>query len=287
MEAVFATRGASQTPPGPPGGPRATRAQLDAPPGMWTSGRVHDWQPDVIVKPFSHPKMGTLTYLVYDERARVGVVVDPVCDVDAHGVIRTDFSQQIAAAIDALGIDLQYVLETCVHDDHLTALPFFQDCYGALSAIPSAITRFQSRLSRLFAPGVKFATDGRQFDVLLHAGDVLRAGPLRVEALGSRSSATERFAYRIGDALFVGDAVWPRVGAGEPRQGSACFSFRGIRVQLANARVFAGHANEVKSLGAAVRARRQLVPSRLSESEKAALRWNLCAGRPEGSPFAP
>jgi glyoxylase-like metal-dependent hydrolase (beta-lactamase superfamily II) len=252
---------------------------------MWTSSRIHDWQPDVIVKPFSHPTTGTLTYLVYDERARVGVVVDPVCEVDVQGVVRIDFGQRIAEVIDALGIDLQYVLETRVHHDHLTALPFFQDRYGALSVVASGIVRVQARLSTLFARDAGFATDGRQFDVLLHPGDVLRAGPLRIEALETRRSSPERFAYRIGDAVFVGDEPWPRVGEGDAPRGPARFSIRGLRVQLANARVFAGHANGVKTLGGAERAR-PLVPARLSESEKAALRWNLCAGRPQGSPFA-
>lgn len=254
---------------------------FDAPPGMWRSKLVRDLRsPQVRVEAFLHEPTASLSYLVYDDASRIGVVIDPVSELDPLDGCPPRPDQRMTAAIEALDIDLQYALETRVHCNHFTAASFLQDRYGAATAIAAGVSDVQRRLAALF-DGSRFETDGGQFDVLVHDGDVLRAGPLRIEVVGVPGPPMARVGYRIGDASFVGDARrFP--GASAARRRARPGNDLAPRATL-QPRVFPGvRAMHVVASAAAEVASR--VPGEVapdsSARRAAVLRWNLCGGRP-------
>jgi len=222
----------------------------DAPPGLWTSSRPHRQAepPEIAIQPFLDERMSTLTYLVYDERSLVGVVIDPVTDFEPRRArLSNSSNERVAAAIDRIGIDLQYVLETQVHVEHFTGISFFQDRYGAHSVVGSRVGEVQRAFRDCWGLGDALPVDGRQFDVLLGDGAVLKAGRLRIEALHTPGHTPACVSYRIGDALFAGDTLLPTdcgVGRCDLPGGSAEHLYESLQQLYAlpgSTRVFSGH----------------------------------------------
>lgn len=202
----------------------------------------------MIVKEFFHKPTWTLTYLVYDDTRRVGVVIDSVRDFDAKsGRTSWEFSEEIARFVDAHEIQVPLVLDTHAHADHLSGLPFFKDRFGAKTAIGSKITEVQKAFCEVFNLGSEFPTDGSQFDVLLEDGQVLDVGPFQVEALHTPGHTPACVTYRVDDALFVGDTLFmPDSGTArcDFPSGSADVLFESIQrlYRFADAtRIFVGH----------------------------------------------
>jgi glyoxylase-like metal-dependent hydrolase (beta-lactamase superfamily II) len=161
------------------------------------------------VEPFFDSLTSNVTYLVYDDDTRVGVVIDTLTDFDLRAArTSNESSTRVARVVDRLDIDLQYALETHVHADHLTALPFFADYFGARSVIGAGVGAVQTRFRDFFGLGADFPVDGSQFDVLVTGGDILSAGPLRIEILDTPGHTPACVTYRIGDSLFVGDTLF-------------------------------------------------------------------------------
>lgn len=163
----------------------------------------------MIVKEFFHAPTWTLSYLVYDATQRVGVVIDSVRDFDAESG-RTSWraAEVIASFADERGLRIPYVLDTHAHADHLSGLPFFKERFGAATAIGSGITVVQQTFSEIFNLGAEFATDGRHFDLLLRNGQVVDVGPFQIEAMHTPGHTPACVAYRVDDALFVGDTLF-------------------------------------------------------------------------------
>jgi glyoxylase-like metal-dependent hydrolase (beta-lactamase superfamily II) len=146
---------------------------------------------------------------VWDEAARVGVVIDPVADFDPKsGRLWLESCDAVAAAARAHGLLLPYVLDTHAHADHLSGVPYFRERFGAQSVIGAHIVEVQKIFREVYHLGPQFPCDGRQFDVLLEDGEGLAAGALRVEALHTPGHTPACLSYRIGDALFVGDTLF-------------------------------------------------------------------------------
>ncbi len=161
------------------------------------------------IEHFFDQATSTLTYLVFDEAARVGVVIDPVLDFDApSGRTSTPSAEAVVAAARARGLRIPYVLDTHAHADHMTALPVFRETFGARTVIGAPIVEVQRMFRELYHLGPDFPVDGRQWDVLLGEGDVLEAGPLRIEAIHTPGHTPACMTWRIGDALFVGDTLF-------------------------------------------------------------------------------
>lgn len=163
----------------------------------------------MIIQHFYDEDTSTLTYVVHDEAARVGVVIDSVTDFDPKsGWTSTASCERVAAYVDAQRLTIPYVLDTHAHADHLTGMPFFVDHYGARSGIGWRITAVQAMFRDIFNLGGAFRVDGRQFDVLFGDGDVLDAGPLRIRTRYTPGHTPACMTYEIGDALFVGDVLF-------------------------------------------------------------------------------
>jgi len=174
------------------------------------------------IEPFFHARTSTLTYVVHDVAERVGFVIDPVLDFDsASGRTWTESADAVADFLDERGIRVPYVLDTHAHADHLTALPYFRDRFGARTVIGAQIVLVQQVFREIFNLGDALPVDGSQFDVLLADGDRLEAGPLSLEARHTPGHTPACLSYRIGDALFVGDALF------QPDYGTARCDFPG------------------------------------------------------------
>lgn len=161
------------------------------------------------IQHFYDERTFTLTYVVYDEAARVGVVIDPVRDYDPKsGRTWNESSERVAAFVDGLGLTIPYALETHAHADHLSGVPYFAERYGAETVIGWKLPQIQRLWAKLLHLGPDFATDGRQWDVLLADGQTLDVGPFSITAISTPGHTPACVTYQIGDALFVGDVLF-------------------------------------------------------------------------------
>lgn len=179
------------------------------------------------VQHFFDEATATLSYVVWDEDTRIAVLIDSVLDFDPKsGRTSTRSCQAIAGFLDERRLSLRCVLDTHAHADHLTAMPFFQERFGARTGIGAEIRQVQAIFRKIFNLGDAFRVDGSQFDVLLGEGDVLEVGPLRVEAFHTPGHTPACMSYRIGNALFVGDCLFM------PDYGTARCDFPGGSAEM-------------------------------------------------------
>jgi glyoxylase-like metal-dependent hydrolase (beta-lactamase superfamily II) len=163
----------------------------------------------MVIQHLFDPVTWTLTYVVYDELEKVGVVIDSVTDFDPKsGWTSFRSCEQVAAFIDASKLRILYVMDTHAHADHLTGMSFFARRYKARRVIGDKITLVQETFRDVFNLGAGFAVDGRQFDVLLRDGQTLTVGSLRIEGIHTPGHTPACMTYRIGDAVFVGDVIF-------------------------------------------------------------------------------
>ena len=160
------------------------------------------------VEAFFDEATNSVSYLVADPATLSAAVIDPVLDLElASGRVTTASADRILAAAAEHGLDIQWILETHVHADHLSAAGYLRRRTGARSAIGVGIIEVQ----RAFAPVVgaeDLPLDGSEFDRLLDDGDRLALGALEVEVLQTPGHTPACVSYRIGDAAFVGDTLF-------------------------------------------------------------------------------
>ena len=174
------------------------------------------------VKAFFDPATGTVSYVVHDPKSRAAAVIDPVLDYNPDSG-RTDSSsaQKIVDYVRTERLQVQWLLETHAHADHLSAAPFLQRQLGGKIAIGADIVAVQERFGALFALGQDFHRDGSDFDQLLADGAQFALGALPVSVLHVPGHTPACIAYVIGDAVFVGDTLFM------PDYGSARADFPG------------------------------------------------------------
>jgi glyoxylase-like metal-dependent hydrolase (beta-lactamase superfamily II) len=161
------------------------------------------------VQHFFDPRTSSLTYVVHDPATRDAVVIDPVTDYDPKsGRVGHESAEKVAVWLRENDLRLHFALDTHPHADHLTALPWFREHFGARTGISSGITRIQETWREVFHLGPDFPVDGRQFDVLLREGQPMEAGSLRIDPLLTEGHTPASMTFAIGDALFVGDLLF-------------------------------------------------------------------------------
>jgi glyoxylase-like metal-dependent hydrolase (beta-lactamase superfamily II) len=174
------------------------------------------------IRHFFDEGTSTLSYLVFDADARIGVVIDPVLDFDpASARISTESAEAIAGVIDAEGLRIPLALDTHAHADHVSALSWFRSRYGAKTVIGTGIVEVQRTVRKLFNLDDDFSVEGSSFDVLVGDGERLDAGPFEIEAIHTPGHTPACMTYRIEDALFVGDTLL------QPDYGTARCDFPG------------------------------------------------------------
>ena len=136
------------------------------------------------VTAFFDPATYTYSYVVRDPASSSCVIIDSVLDYDpASGRTKTDSAEKIIAFVREQKLTVEWLLETHVHADHLSAAPYLKQQLGGQLAIGAHITTVQQVFGELFNVESEFATDGSQFDRLLHEGDTLTVGELTLQVL--------------------------------------------------------------------------------------------------------
>ncbi|RZI81458.1 MAG: MBL fold metallo-hydrolase [Pseudomonas sp.] len=155
----------------------------------------------------------TISYLVMDRQTLKCALIDSVLDYDPKSG-RTSYSSadKLIARVEALGASVQWILETHVHADHLSAADYLKAKLGGQVAIGSHITQVQKTFAALFNAEPGFARDGSQFDMLLEDEYVLMIGNLRARALHTPGHTPACMSYVVEDAgekaVFVGDTLF-------------------------------------------------------------------------------
>lgn len=161
------------------------------------------------VNAFFDPATSTVSYVVFDVAGGHAAIIDPVLDYDpASGRTRHQHADKMLAYVRQQQLQTEWLLETHVHADHLSAAPYLQQQLGGRLAIGAGITLVQETFGQLFNAGSGFATDGSQFDHLFHDGERFQLGTLSAEALHTPGHTPACISYRIGDAVFVGDTLF-------------------------------------------------------------------------------
>lgn len=163
-----------------------------------------------LVTPFFHAGSGTWTYLVADPESHAALVIDPVLEFDAKsGRTSAEPAQAILQAAQAQGLQLEWVLETHAHADHLSSGAWLRASVPGLRiGIGEGIREVQRTFGPVFNLGEDFKVDGSQFDHLFRDGETLALGGLEVEVIATPGHTSDSVSYRIGDALFVGDSIF-------------------------------------------------------------------------------
>jgi len=149
-----------------------------------------------------------VTYLVWDPATREAVVIDPVLDFDpASGRVDRRSVQAVLDAAKDRGARIGLVLETHAHADHLSGAQAIIEATGARLGIGARILEVQKAFGPMFGDD-DIRPDGKDFDILLHEGDTLPLGELRIEVIEVPGHTPADVAYVIGDAAFVGDSMF-------------------------------------------------------------------------------
>ena len=164
-------------------------------------------RPDV--KAFFDEATYTVSYVVSDPETHRAAIVDSVLDYDqASGRTSADSADRILDHVSAEGLTVDLVLETHVHADHLTAAPYLRERTGARVAIGANITTIQRTFGAVFNVNGGFASDGSQFDLLLHDGERFAVGSIEAYAMHTPGHTPNCMVYVVGDAAFVGDTLF-------------------------------------------------------------------------------
>jgi glyoxylase-like metal-dependent hydrolase (beta-lactamase superfamily II) len=178
----------------------------------------------------------TITYLVSDPATARAAIIDPVRDYDPRsGRISTPSADRVLAKASERGLAVDWILETHAHADHLTAAPYLKERTGAKVVIGEHIRDVQKIFKPVFN-AADISTDGREFDRLVRDGETLALGGLAIEAMHLPGHTPADVAYRIGDAVFVGDTIFmPDYGTARTDfpGGDAATLHRSIRRLLA------------------------------------------------------
>ena len=161
-----------------------------------------------VIRAFFDEPTNTVSYLVHDPVTRRAAVIDPVLDYDHRtGRASTTSSDAILAAAIADGLEIDWILETHAHADHLSGAPYIKLKTGAKVGIGEHIRAVQKIFRPVFnATDVK--GDGSEFDHLFKDGETFKIGDLEVAVLHVPGHTPADVAYRIDDAVFVGDTLF-------------------------------------------------------------------------------
>ena len=158
---------------------------------------------------FFDEKTNAASYIVKDPSSSQCAIIDSVLDFDVtSGTIKTDFADQLAQKVNDLNLDVDWVIETHVHADHLSAAPYLAKKFSAKIAIGSNIDVVQKLFGKIFNAGTEFQMDGSQFDVLFEEGDTFEIGNMVAVVLHTPGHTPACVTYVIGNAAFIGDTLF-------------------------------------------------------------------------------
>jgi len=185
------------------------------------------------VHSFFDKTSSTFSYVVRDPDSQTCAVIDPVMGFEhASGTISSEGADLIIHYIESNQLQLEWLIETHVHADHLSAAPYIQEQLGGKLMIGEYIKTVQQTFGKIFNEGTEFSRNGSQFDHLLKDGEFYSVGSLKAFALHTPGHTPACMTHVIGDAVFVGDTLFMPDG-GTARAdfpgGDARILYRSIR----------------------------------------------------------
>ena len=151
----------------------------------------------------------TISYVVADLGTKRCAIVDSLLDFDqASGRTTTDSADKLIAFVKVQGLTCDWIIDTHVHADHLTAAPYIRAQIGGKTAIGNQISVVQRVFGEIFNEGQSFHTDGSQFDHLFKPDEMYKIGNIEARAMHTPGHTPACMSHLIGDALFVGDTIF-------------------------------------------------------------------------------
>ncbi len=174
------------------------------------------------VKGFFDEETSTISYVVYDMTSKKCAVIDSVLDFDfSSGTIDYHNAEKIISFIEKMKLDIEWLIETHVHADHLSASPYIQKKLGGKIGISEKISDIQNIFGKTFNAGTEFQKDGSQFDRLFKDNDEYKIGSIKCKVINTPGHTPACTAHVIGNSIFVGDTLFM------PDLGSARADFPG------------------------------------------------------------
>jgi len=164
-------------------------------------------QPEVL--PFLDKQSNTFSYIVKDPESNSCAVIDSVLNFDYDsGTVSYQGANAIIEHIRNNNLQLEWLIETHAHADHLSAAPYIKKAVGGKIAIGEHIDAVQKTFGKLFNTGPEFACDGSQFDHLFKDNEAYQIGKLTGLAIYTPGHTPACMTHLIGDAAFVGDTIF-------------------------------------------------------------------------------
>ena len=161
------------------------------------------------VRGFFDSDTNTVSYVVSDPATNACAVVDAVLDFNmASGTIDTGSADEIIAFVRAQELQVEWLIETHVHADHLSAAPYLQNALGGKIGISAEIASVQKIFGKVFNAGTEFERDGSQFDKLFTDNDTYQIGTLEAHTIHTPGHTPACMVHVVGDAAFVGDTLF-------------------------------------------------------------------------------
>ncbi|MEM8751004.1 MAG: MBL fold metallo-hydrolase [Pseudomonadota bacterium] len=187
---------------------------------------MSDWPVDLTTKPevngFFDPETNTISYCVKDPNSNACALYDSVLDFDfASGRTSRKSADELIAYVQEQGLSVEWIIETHVHADHLSAAPYLQEKLGGKLGIGARVIEVQDIFGKVFNEGTEFQRDGSQFDALFEDGDTYTIGTMKAFVMATPGHTPACMAHVIGDAIIVGDTLFM------PDGGSARADFPG------------------------------------------------------------
>ena len=149
------------------------------------------------------------SYIVKDPSSSKCAIIDSVLDFDAAaGAIKTEFADKLAKKIDDMNLEVEWVIETHVHADHLSAAPYLAKKFTAKIGIGSNINLVQQVFGKIFNAGTEFQMDGSQFDILFEDNQIFEIGNMQVNVIHTPGHTPACVTYVIGNSAFIGDTLF-------------------------------------------------------------------------------
>ncbi|MGR3712366.1 MAG: MBL fold metallo-hydrolase [Shimia sp.] len=190
----------------------------------------------------------TISFVVKDPQSASCAIIDSVLDFDySSGRTDTKSADEVIDYVTKNDLRVEWILESHVHADHLSAAPYLQERLGGKIGIGENITAVQDTFGKVFNEGTEFQRDGSQFDKLFVEGDSFHIGQMRGDVLHTPGHTPACLTYVIGDAAFVGDTMFmPDFGTArcDFPGGSSETLFASIQKILTlpdETRIFVGH----------------------------------------------
>jgi len=161
------------------------------------------------VKGFFDEATNTISYVVWDSTTNQAAIVDSLLDFDqASGRTMTKSADFMIAFVKEAGLKVDWIIDTHVHADHLTAAPYIKSQLGGCTGIGEHIATVQKVFGEIFNESQEFHTDGSQFDHLFKDGETYKVGNIDARAIHTPGHTPACMSHLIGDALFVGDTIF-------------------------------------------------------------------------------